>query len=83
MDIKKPEALWLLGFVWRRVRDLNPRCAVNAHTISSRAPSTTRPTLQILHFSNVANYSMQFDEMQVEFFVNSQREIVHKWRNNK
>ena len=30
---------------WRRVRDLNPSYAFNVNTISSRAPSTTQPTL--------------------------------------
>lgn len=31
---------------WRRARDSNPRYAINANTISSRAPSTARPTLR-------------------------------------
>ena len=31
--------------LWRRVRDLNPRTAHHRYTISSRAPSTTQPTL--------------------------------------
>ena len=31
---------------WRRERDSNPRYALDAHTISNRAPSTTRPSLQ-------------------------------------
>ena len=30
---------------WRRRRDLNPRYAINVHTISNRAPSTTQPLL--------------------------------------
>ena len=43
-----PEHKNVLGFsrtFWRRVRDLNPRDAINVYTISSRAPSTTQPTL--------------------------------------
>lgn len=32
--------------VWRRVRDLNPRYAINVNTISNRAPSAAQPTLQ-------------------------------------
>ena len=35
-------------FLWRRVRDLNPGYGITAHTISSRAPSTTQPTLHTL-----------------------------------
>jgi hypothetical protein len=31
---------------WRRVRDLNPGDAFDAYTISNRAPSATRTTLQ-------------------------------------
>ncbi len=31
---------------WRRERDSNPRCPCGAYSISSRAPSTTRPSLQ-------------------------------------
>ena len=34
-----------IQYGWRRARDLNPRNALNVYTISSRAPSTTRPTL--------------------------------------
>ena len=36
------------AFTWRRVRDLNPRTAHHGYTISSRAPSTTQPTLHTL-----------------------------------
>ena len=32
-------------FIWRRRRDSNPCYAINVNTISSRAPSTTQPTL--------------------------------------
>ena len=32
---------------WRRVRDLNPRGAYHAYTISSRAPSAARTTLRV------------------------------------
>ncbi len=31
---------------WRREWDSNPRCAVNAYTLSRRAPSTARPSLR-------------------------------------
>ena len=34
--------------LWRRVRDLNPRTAHHRYTISSRAPSTTQPTLHMV-----------------------------------
>ena len=34
------------GINWRRVRDLNPGDAFDAHTISNRAPSATRTTLR-------------------------------------
>ena len=34
--------------LWRRVRDLNPRDAHHAYTISNRAPSTTQPTLHLV-----------------------------------
>ena len=33
---------------WRRVRDLNPGTAHHGYTISSRAPSTTQPTLHMV-----------------------------------
>lgn len=33
--------------LWRRVRDLNPGDALDVYTISNRAPSTARTTLQI------------------------------------
>ena len=36
------------SFLWRRVRDLNPRTAHHRYTISSRAPSTTQPTLHMV-----------------------------------
>lgn len=42
---QKPRKASFSGFQWRRVRDLNPGYAHHAHTISSRAPSTTQPTL--------------------------------------
>ena len=32
---------------WRRERDSNPRYTMNAHTISSRAPSAARASLQV------------------------------------
>ena len=34
-------------FIWRRERDLNPRDAINAYTISNRALSATQPSLQL------------------------------------
>ena len=33
---------------WRRERDLNPRYPFGVHTLSRRAPSTTRPSLRLL-----------------------------------
>ncbi len=36
------------SFLWRRVRDLNPRTAHHRYTISSRALSTTQPTLHMV-----------------------------------
>ena len=41
--------------IWRRVRDLNPSSAYHANTISSRAPSTTQPTLHGLQRCVVHN----------------------------
>ena len=46
--------------IWRRVRDLNPSYAINVNTISSRAPSTTQPTLHglqrcVVHNGNYYN----------------------------
>ncbi len=38
-----------LLFVWRKRRDSNPR-DISAHTISSRAPSTTRPRFHVLFY---------------------------------
>ena len=35
---KKPANQLFTGFFWRRRRDSNPRCAINAYTSSSRAP---------------------------------------------
>ena len=43
-DLKRTSSLLL----WRRVRDLNPRTAHHRYTISSRAPSTTQPTLHMV-----------------------------------
>ena len=45
VKIKNPVTFRLRDF-WRRERDLNPRYAINVHTISNRAPSTTQPSLQ-------------------------------------
>ena len=47
---KSTETTCFGAFHWRRVRDLNPGYGITAHTISSRAPSTTQPTLQIFCF---------------------------------
>ncbi len=35
-----------LYYKWRIERDSNPRYALDVHTISNRAPSTTRPSIQ-------------------------------------
>jgi phage-related protein len=35
-----------LFYIWRRERDSNPRYAINVYTLSRRAPSTTRTSLQ-------------------------------------
>ena len=45
---KTPKPNRFRCFLWRRVRDLNPGYGITAHTISSRAPSTTQPTLHTL-----------------------------------
>lgn len=42
---------------WRRARDLNPRNAFDVYTISSRAPSTTRPALH--KYSTIIKESVQ------------------------
>ena len=55
---QKPRKASFSGFQWRRVRDLNPGYAHHAHTISSRAPSTTQPTL---HFFFQAAYRSDLD----------------------
>src|SRR5262249_12970267 len=44
-SIASPRAINITG-TWRRVRDSNPRY-LSIHTISNRAPSTTRSTLQV------------------------------------
>ena len=44
--IKKPVIGVITGFLWRRVRDSNPR-DLSVYSISSAAPSTTRTTLHI------------------------------------
>jgi hypothetical protein len=43
----KKGPLWGLFYCWRRRRDSNPRYAINAYTLSKRAPSATQP---LLHF---------------------------------
>ena len=45
---KKSCNLPITAHFWRRVRDLNPRDAHHAYTISNRAPSTTQPTLHLV-----------------------------------
>ena len=45
---KKSCNLSITAHFWRRVRDLNPRDAHHAYTISNRAPSTTQPTLHMV-----------------------------------
>ena len=72
----------LQGFsLWRRVRDLNPSYAINVNTISSRAPSTTQPTLHGLQrcvIHNEDDYSSSFEICQphfgfsVNFFISSE-----------
>ena len=42
---KDTDCILISVLIWRRVRDLNPSYAINVNTISSRAPSTTQPTL--------------------------------------
>ena len=44
--IKKPVIGVITGFLWRRVRDSNPR-DLSVYSISSAAPSTTRTTLRV------------------------------------
>ena len=39
--------MWAI-YIWRRERDSNPRY-VAVYTLSRRAPSATRPPLQICH----------------------------------
>ncbi len=43
-------------FCLRRERDLNPRSVFGAYAISSRAPSTTRPSLQDAVFARLVKY---------------------------
>ena len=43
-----------MGCRWRREWDLNPRYAINVHTISNRAPSTTQPSLRESATINIA-----------------------------
>ena len=51
---------------WRRVRDLNPGTAHHGYTISSRAPSTTQPTL---HLYFVFAVSLSDEIYYIRFFV--------------
>ena len=44
--IKKPVIGVITGFLWRRVRDSNPR-DLSVYSISSAAPSTSRTTLRV------------------------------------
>ena len=53
---KKSCNLSITAHFWRRVRDLNPRDAHHAYTISNRAPSTTQPTLQNLAAAQSARF---------------------------
>ncbi len=46
-ETKLPPQGWQLCF-WRRGRDSNPRCAINARLISSQVQSTTLPPLRFL-----------------------------------
>ena len=54
---KRPEGAILS---WRRVRDSNPRYAINVYSLSRGAPSATRPTLhnlwtpELLRFSSIS-----------------------------
>ncbi len=36
---------------WRRGRDSNPRDAINAYTLSKRAPSATRPPIRLIFYT--------------------------------
>ena len=38
---------------WRRERDSNPRYAINVYTLSRRAPSTTRPPLRCVNYTQI------------------------------
>ena len=53
---------------WRRVRDLNPGYAHHVHTISSRAPSTTQPTLHFNQHSSEAFSSIVYFTVIVKHF---------------
>ena len=46
--MKKPDSLSGIRFSWRRVRDLNPRSAINAYTISSRVTQPALPAVSQL-----------------------------------
>ena len=49
LNIQKQEIpFWYFLFSWRREEDLNLRIVYHHHTISSRARSTTPPSLQNL-----------------------------------
>ena len=60
------------AFLWRRVRDLNPGTAHHGYTISSRAPSTTQPTLHQLLCVALSNvfYSTDYSPFRQAFFEN-------------
>ena len=79
---RKPVILSNNGW-WRRVRDLNPSYAINVNTISSRAPSTTQPTLHglqrcVVHNENDYNSSFEFCQPYFErkrnFFIHGEKD---------
>ena len=76
---KKSCNLSITAHFWRRVRDLNPRDAHHAYTISNRAPSTTQPTLHLVKLLFVCvNRSEQYVLYRpFAVFVNSFFEIFH------
>ena len=81
-DCYRKSVKLLLNAFWRRVRDLNPSYAINVNTISSRAPSTTQPTLHglqrcVIHNENdynpFTNFCQHYFDFSANFFLNDKK----------
>ena len=64
LGIKITPPFWVVLFLWRRERDSNPWDAINAYTISNRAPSTSSA---ISPFSRLKYYTTTFLKLQAFF----------------